>query len=52
MLRKDEARLEWNDSWGWRGAPVAHCLCPAKAQPLENVHIFRSSLGEGQVTGK
>lgn len=47
-LRKDEARLERNDSRGCR----APGLRPAEAQPLEDVHIFRSSLGGGQVTGK
>lgn len=50
-LRKDEARLERNDPRG-RGAPATPCLCPAEAQPLEDIHIFRSSLGGGQVTGK
>ncbi|KAK2109287.1 hypothetical protein P7K49_014452 [Saguinus oedipus] len=47
-LRKDEARLERNDSRGCR----VPGLRPAEAQPLEDVHIFRSSLGGGQVTGK
>lgn len=50
-LREDEARLERNDPWG-RGAPATPWLRPAEAQPLEDVHIFRSSLGGGQVTGR
>lgn len=50
-LREDEARLERDDPWG-RGAPAAHRLRPAEAQLLEDVHIFRSSLGGGQVTGE
>lgn len=49
-LRKDEARWERNDPRG-RGPPATPCLRPAEAQPLEDVHIFRSSLGGGQVTG-
>lgn len=51
LLREDEARLEGNDSRG-RRAPAGPHLGPAEAQPLEDVHIFRSSLGGGQVTGK
>lgn len=50
-LRDDDARLERDDPWG-RGTPAARGLGPAEAQPLEDVHIFRSSLGGGQVTGE
>lgn len=50
-LREDEAQREGNDSRG-RGARAAPCLRPAEAQPLEDIHIFRSSLGGGQVTGE
>lgn len=43
-LSEDEARLEGDDPWGW-GAPAARRLCPAEAQPLEDVHIWRGRAG-------
>lgn len=49
-LRNDEARLEWDDPWGW-GAPAARCLGPAEAQPLEDVHIWRGR-AEGRGHGQ
>lgn len=50
-LRENEAQWERNDSRGSR-ALAASCLRPTEAQLLEDVHIFRSSLGGGQVTGE
>lgn len=41
-LREDEPRLEWDDSRRNRGqpwGPSTRRLLPAKAQPLEDIHI-------------
>lgn len=50
-LCEDEARGERNNTRGC-GAAATPGLRPAEAQPLEDIHIFRSSLGGGQMTGK
>lgn len=50
-LCENEAQRERDDSRRC-GALATACLRPAEAQLLEDIDIFRSSLGGGQVTGK